>query len=751
MSLDGFETSLPSEIPSGNAVDTTDFGDPLENISATGSRMTVFLDDTHFMNTSSRNHSTAIFDPESTSISILATSDDPLPFSSLSPSAFSRDSWHNLSVIFEISESTNSLPERSLSNQDGEDVSKTSSFRENVEEPTKNVEGKRYRLPLVSSLAPRLGRLRELSPPKAINVAQRIAYFENSSRGSAVSSFRSSPSPKTDARRSLQTTLTHQPTHLLPNARSSPSSSSYGDTKSLGERLQIGLVWFLDTHKRSNARWVRCKATLYRSVLHLAWHAPDLKRYVAQLDLLKCTDVRSTPTLSHPSMTEDPGAIAWNLGNIQGRVSEGDIFPIQMVYADGTERIGTNNLRERLSWVASIWNAINSNVSGNPQRCTSTGLSTVNGPNSVKTSEPNIQSTLMSVPTTQGTGSADHDYLRRHFRSFSSDDVAWSAQDGRQPLSKFIRARNNLYPGRRPHQRDLSEERPSGTTSSISSTPPSSPRIRAVSLKYISSLLSSRTLRHEESHPLNSSQSTMSESLYRTAPESKGSSSVVSSQITTLESEARLRPSRLRKTKPRIQRISTLGPELLVYRCCSDSSAPMLATTTQTDIILSASSHGEYSVTNQITSSDLPSPMYHTASEGPLRVRTIDSTLVTSSDLTSSDARLSRANETSPSIRLSEAIGDLRTRGEIDGMLAASSASHPGTLSSAHISSSSVAVSLDNTDVGCRLFPYSLHPPSVDSTPRNTSFNKIPNSPYSMPNPGDTSEATPQMKDHITS
>ncbi|KAG8833871.1 hypothetical protein FRC18_002944 [Serendipita sp. 400] len=357
----------------------------------------------------------------------------------------------------------------------------------------------------------------------------------------------------------------------------------------------------------------------------------------------------------------------------------------------------------------------------------------------------------MSVPTTQGTGSADHDYLRRHFRSFSSDDVAWSAQDGQQPLSKFIRARNNLYPGRRPHQRDLSEERPSGTTSSISSTPPSSPRIRAVSLKYISSLLSSRTLRHEESHPLNSSQSTMSESLYRTAPELKGSSSVVSSQITTLESEARLRPSRLRKTKPRIQRISTLGPELLVYRSCSDSSAPMLATTTQTDIILSASSHGEYSVTNQITSSDLPSPMYHTASEGPLRVRTIDPTLVTSSDLTSSDARLSRANETSPSIRLSEAIGDLRTRGEIDGMLAASSASHPGTLSSAHISSFSVAVSLDNTDVGCPLFPYSLHPPSVDSTPRNTSFNKIPNSPYSMPNPGDTSEATPQMKDHITS
>ncbi|KAF8556599.1 hypothetical protein OG21DRAFT_1482945 [Imleria badia] len=130
------------------------------------------------------------------------------------------------------------------------------------------------------------------------------------------------------------------------------------------EPLRKGDLWYLNVHSGPPYRWQRCEALLYPHMLLLSWIAPGGGRGVVTLDLLNCTEVRSVPSLNHPSAKEDVGTIA-----ARAQIAEGNcpplmelVCPFQLLYSDGVERLAAESARERVRWVGAIWEALDRSV-----------------------------------------------------------------------------------------------------------------------------------------------------------------------------------------------------------------------------------------------------------------------------------------------------------------------------------------------------------------------------------------------------
>ncbi|KAI6145311.1 hypothetical protein BKA82DRAFT_4312648 [Pisolithus tinctorius] len=130
------------------------------------------------------------------------------------------------------------------------------------------------------------------------------------------------------------------------------------------EPLRIGVLWYLNVHSGPPYKWQRCEALLYPHMLLLSWIAPGGGRGVVTLDLLNCTEVRSVPSPTHSSATEDVGTIA-----ARAQVAEGQgpdlmelLCPFQLLYTDGVERLAAESARERVRWVSAIWEALDRSV-----------------------------------------------------------------------------------------------------------------------------------------------------------------------------------------------------------------------------------------------------------------------------------------------------------------------------------------------------------------------------------------------------
>jgi len=78
----------------------------------------------------------------------------------------------------------------------------------------------------------------------------------------------------------------------------------------LSQPIRMGTLWYLNVHSPAPYRWEKCSALLYPHVLILSWNAPGGGRGVVSLDLLNCTEVRSTPGFTHPGARGDVGGIS---------------------------------------------------------------------------------------------------------------------------------------------------------------------------------------------------------------------------------------------------------------------------------------------------------------------------------------------------------------------------------------------------------------------------------------------------------
>lgn len=131
-------------------------------------------------------------------------------------------------------------------------------------------------------------------------------------------------------------------------------------TNDYAQPLRKGDLWYLNVHSGPPYCWQRCEALLYPHMLLLSWIAPAGGRGIVTLDLLNCTEVRSVPSLSHPSAKEDVGTIA-----ARAQIAEGScpplmelLCPFQLLYSDGVERLAAESARQRTRWVGAIWYAI---------------------------------------------------------------------------------------------------------------------------------------------------------------------------------------------------------------------------------------------------------------------------------------------------------------------------------------------------------------------------------------------------------
>jgi hypothetical protein len=108
-------------------------------------------------------------------------------------------------------------------------------------------------------------------------------------------------------------------------------------------------------------RWVRTRATLYPNALIISWIVPlGGGRAVVTLDLVNCTEVRSVPSPLHRDAIDDIGSRAARDQSAEEESPEGEgladfLCPFQLLYSDGLERLGAENARERVRWVAALW------------------------------------------------------------------------------------------------------------------------------------------------------------------------------------------------------------------------------------------------------------------------------------------------------------------------------------------------------------------------------------------------------------
>lgn len=78
------------------------------------------------------------------------------------------------------------------------------------------------------------------------------------------------------------------------------------------------------------------------------------------MDLMHCTEVRSVPSPLHRDAIDDIGSRAAREQSVEEGSGEGEgikdfLCPFQLIYSDGLERLGAENARDRVRWVAALW------------------------------------------------------------------------------------------------------------------------------------------------------------------------------------------------------------------------------------------------------------------------------------------------------------------------------------------------------------------------------------------------------------
>ncbi|PWN23781.1 hypothetical protein BCV69DRAFT_10211 [Microstroma glucosiphilum] len=134
---------------------------------------------------------------------------------------------------------------------------------------------------------------------------------------------------------------------------SRPQSLSYRSTGGTAEldvgaaakARQEGRIWYYDVH-RPESEWVRAQALLFPSSLALSWIPRGGGRQNIVLDLSKCREVHSLPSVDHSGTTEGD---TLQTARGQGLAS---MKPFQFVFEDGVERMAVDSIRERAQWVA---------------------------------------------------------------------------------------------------------------------------------------------------------------------------------------------------------------------------------------------------------------------------------------------------------------------------------------------------------------------------------------------------------------
>ncbi|KAG1819261.1 uncharacterized protein BJ212DRAFT_1345067, partial [Suillus subaureus] len=127
------------------------------------------------------------------------------------------------------------------------------------------------------------------------------------------------------------------------------------------EPIRIGTLWYLNVHSPTPYLWQKCSALLYPHVLILSWSAPGGGRGVVSLDLINCTEVRSTPGFTHPGARGDVGGDECSSADGVSLVEI--LCPFQLLYSDGVERLAAESARERVRWVSAIWEALDRSLS----------------------------------------------------------------------------------------------------------------------------------------------------------------------------------------------------------------------------------------------------------------------------------------------------------------------------------------------------------------------------------------------------
>ncbi|KZT04943.1 uncharacterized protein LAESUDRAFT_702914 [Laetiporus sulphureus 93-53] len=246
---------------------------------------------------------------------------------------------------------------------------------------------------------------------------------------------------------------------LLPPPFDLAELGQYAGTSDSQEPVRIGLLWYLNVHAPPPYRWQRCQALLYPHMLLLSWVAPGGGRGVVTLDLLNCTEVRSTASPTHHAAQDDVGTLAAitqsQNASTAGEAQMGELelvqalCPFQLLYTDGIERLGTDSPRERVRWVSAIWDVLDRAVSIPDRSATGSPTGSIRTIRS-STSTASTQSTSAGsaltryVPLVENipdisdlvslSGSSTHTGLSRHpslastHRTRAADDLAVSNQ-----------------------------------------------------------------------------------------------------------------------------------------------------------------------------------------------------------------------------------------------------------------------------------------------------------------------------------
>lgn len=117
------------------------------------------------------------------------------------------------------------------------------------------------------------------------------------------------------------------------------------------EPFRTGLVYYFNVHVEKPI-WQRAQAVLLPSALALSWIPAGGGRVSVVLDLSACREVHSVPGPDHPSSGDDAGAFVAREQGLRR------INPFQLIFNDGVERLAVDTARERVMWVASVWDSL---------------------------------------------------------------------------------------------------------------------------------------------------------------------------------------------------------------------------------------------------------------------------------------------------------------------------------------------------------------------------------------------------------
>lgn len=111
------------------------------------------------------------------------------------------------------------------------------------------------------------------------------------------------------------------------------------------------MVLYFNVHRRA-PYWQRAQAVLLPHALALSWIPSGGGRENVVLDLRACREVHSVPSPNHPSSSADAGAMAARRQQLRS------LLPYQLIFDDGVERLAVETARDRLKWVAAIWDVL---------------------------------------------------------------------------------------------------------------------------------------------------------------------------------------------------------------------------------------------------------------------------------------------------------------------------------------------------------------------------------------------------------